>query len=392
MQYNIKVNGRNVSADVAPETPLLWVLRDHLDLTGTKYGCGGGFCGACTVHVGGQPVRSCQTPISSIGDNAIGTIEGLDAAHPELISSWIQNNVPQCGYCQSGQLMSAAALLDSNPAPTDADIDNAMSGNICRCGTYTRIRASIKEAAASRRGVAIWEAPADGGRRHEHHQSLSKELLPGRRYARARCDVAGSSRFTRRQADIRLGTEPFLGIDPDGTVTVTSHRSEMGQGIRTAIAQVVADELDADWSRVRVAQAPGDQKYGDQNTDGSRSILMNYDRLRDAGASARLMLRQAAADAWGVSVDEVVAENHRIKHARSGKDVDYGTFVADAAALPVPANPTRKRPPSTSSSAPVKSTSTPATSSTARVPSGPTCVCRTWPSPCSCDAPGSVAA
>lgn len=163
MQYNIKVNGRNVSADVAPETPLLWVLRDHLDLTGTKYGCGGGFCGACTVHVGGQPVRSCQTPISSIGDNAIGTIEGLDAAHPELISSWIQNNVPQCGYCQSGQLMSAAALLDSNPAPTDADIDNAMSGNICRCGTYTRIRASIKEAAASRRGVAIWEAPADGG-------------------------------------------------------------------------------------------------------------------------------------------------------------------------------------------------------------------------------------
>lgn len=135
----------------------------------------------------------------------------------------------------------------------------------------------------------------------------------------------------------------FLGIDPDGTVTVTSHRSEMGQGIRTAIAQVVADELDADWSRVRVAQAPGDQKYGDQNTDGSRSILMNYDRLRDAGASARLMLRQAAADAWGVSVDEVVAENHRIKHARSGKDVDYGTFVADAAALPVPANPTRKK-------------------------------------------------
>ncbi len=134
----------------------------------------------------------------------------------------------------------------------------------------------------------------------------------------------------------------FLGIDPDGTVTITSHRSEMGQGIRTAIAQVVADELDADWSRVRVAQAQGDQKYGDQNTDGSRSILMNYDRLRDAGASARLMLRQAAADAWGVSVDDVVAENHRIKHSGSGKDVDYGEFVADAAALPVPSNPTRK--------------------------------------------------
>ena len=163
MQYKINVNGRTVSADVAPDTPLLWVLRDHLELTGTKYGCGGGFCGACTVHIDGQPTRSCQTPISAVGESVVGTIEALETSHPELVARWIQNNVPQCGYCQSGQLMSAAALLDQNPTPTDADIDNAMSGNICRCGTYTRIRASIKAAAAERAGVAFYDATARQG-------------------------------------------------------------------------------------------------------------------------------------------------------------------------------------------------------------------------------------
>ena len=134
----------------------------------------------------------------------------------------------------------------------------------------------------------------------------------------------------------------FVALDTDGTVTVTSHRSEMGQGIRTAIAQVVADELDADWARVKLAQAPGDAKYGDQNTDGSRSILMNYDRLRDAGAAARLMLRQAAAAKWGVPLDEVSAENHRVAHAGSGQSADYGEFAADAAKLPVPETVARK--------------------------------------------------
>ena len=162
MQYTINVNGRDVSVDVAPETPLLWILRDHLDLTGTKYGCGGGFCGACTIRIDGQPMRSCQTAVSTIGGKSVGTIEALAADHPELVSTWTANNVPQCGYCQSGQLMSAAALLDRNASPTDADIDRAMAGNICRCGTYTRIRASIKEAAAKRSAVAYWQAPSEG--------------------------------------------------------------------------------------------------------------------------------------------------------------------------------------------------------------------------------------
>ena len=152
MALKLNVNGRDVEADVAPDTPLLWVLRDHLGLTGTKFGCGGSYCGACTVHVNGNPVRSCQLPVSGVADQPISTIEGLEAAHPELVDVWVKRNVAQCGYCQSGQLMSAAALLNDTPSPTDGEIDAAMSGNLCRCGTYVRIRAAIHEAAARRSG------------------------------------------------------------------------------------------------------------------------------------------------------------------------------------------------------------------------------------------------
>ena len=150
MAIKLNVNGREVEADVAPDTPLLWVLRDHLGLTGTKYGCGGGYCGACTVHLDGAAVRSCQLPVSGVVGNAIDTIETLNERHPELVDTWVQNNVAQCGYCQAGQLMSAATLLDGTASPTDADIDTAMSGNICRCGTYVRVRAAIHEAAQRR--------------------------------------------------------------------------------------------------------------------------------------------------------------------------------------------------------------------------------------------------
>jgi isoquinoline 1-oxidoreductase alpha subunit len=151
----LRINGSTVEVDVAPETPLLWVLRDSLALQGTKFGCGQALCGACTVHVAGQPVRSCQTPISAVGDNEITTIEGLsaDGNHP-VQRAWLEIDVPQCGYCQSGQIMSAAALIANNKAPTDADIDAAMSGNICRCGTYDRIRAAIKRAAVLAGGAA----------------------------------------------------------------------------------------------------------------------------------------------------------------------------------------------------------------------------------------------
>ena len=146
MSVTLNINGKTYEAASAPETPLLWVLRDELKLTGTKYGCGIAQCGACTVHADGQPIRSCQTPISVAKDLKITTIEGLGGSHP-LQAAWVRHDVPQCGYCQSGQLMSAVALLASKPSPTDQDIDDAMSGNICRCGTYQRIRAAIKDAA-----------------------------------------------------------------------------------------------------------------------------------------------------------------------------------------------------------------------------------------------------
>ena len=148
MPYSLNVNGRALTVDVAGDMPLLWVLRDVLDLRGTKYGCGIGQCGACTVHLDGRAVRSCITPVSTAARSAITTIEGLsaDASHP-LQQSWMEIDVPQCGYCQAGQIMSAAALLASAPQPTDAQIDAAMNGNICRCATYLRIREAVHRAA-----------------------------------------------------------------------------------------------------------------------------------------------------------------------------------------------------------------------------------------------------
>jgi isoquinoline 1-oxidoreductase alpha subunit len=142
------VNGKSVNLDVDPSTPLLWVIRDHLQLTGTKYGCGMAQCGACTVHIDGQAVRSCVAPVSRAAGKTVTTIEGLstDLTHP-LQLAWLEEDVPQCGYCQSGQLMSAAVLLREKPQPTDEDIDQAMTGNICRCGTYPRIRRAIHRAA-----------------------------------------------------------------------------------------------------------------------------------------------------------------------------------------------------------------------------------------------------
>jgi isoquinoline 1-oxidoreductase alpha subunit len=146
---SFQVNGKSASMDVNPETPLLWVLRDNLNLTGTKFGCGIGQCGACTVHLDGKAIRSCNTPVSSAIGKSVTTIEGIATGHSHpLQTAWIAEQVPQCGYCQSGQIMSAAALLAKKPNPTDAEIDSAMNGNICRCGTYQRVHRAIHRAAA----------------------------------------------------------------------------------------------------------------------------------------------------------------------------------------------------------------------------------------------------
>jgi isoquinoline 1-oxidoreductase alpha subunit len=172
MAYTLKVNGRTTSVDVPGDTPMLWVLRDVLSLKGTKYGCGMGLCGACTIHIGGEAVRSCQTPVVAAANKDITTLEGLsaDGTHACQIA-WQEVDVPQCGYCQAGQIMSAAALLAKKQNPTDADIDAAMNGNLCRCGTYIRIRQAIHRAAAIVSGAvarpsqsAAATAPAGGAR------------------------------------------------------------------------------------------------------------------------------------------------------------------------------------------------------------------------------------
>lgn len=149
-KFTLKINGKSMQVDVDPATPLLWVLRDHLDLVGTKYGCGVGSCGACTIHLNGRALRSCQLPVSAAATQEITTIEGLseNADHP-VQKAWLELDVAQCGYCQTGQIMTAAALLKAKPNPTDEDIETAMTGNICRCGTYVRIREAIKTAAKS---------------------------------------------------------------------------------------------------------------------------------------------------------------------------------------------------------------------------------------------------
>ena len=158
VSYDLRVNGELKTVDVDADTPLLWVLREELHLRGTRFGCGQALCGACTIHLDGKPVRSCTLPVAAVKDRAVTTIEGLGGAHP-VQAAWVSENVPQCGYCQSGQVMSAVALLEHNPRPSDAEIAAAMDGNLCRCGTYPRIRRAIHRASKALEERAAREPP-----------------------------------------------------------------------------------------------------------------------------------------------------------------------------------------------------------------------------------------
>ncbi len=226
MATTIKVNGVDRTVDVDGDTPLLWVLRDVLGMTGTKFGCGMALCGACTVHLDGVAVRSCITPIDSVGTSEITTIEaiGATAAGAKIQKAWLDREVVQCGYCQSGQIMSASALLASNPHPTDADIDDAMSGNICRCGTYVRIREAIKQAAQSngQGGLTmildqLAPRPADGER------SLPARLPAGRSGRGRRPDAEPEPAVRERRS--RSGRAPTASRPTPSSASAATGRS-----------------------------------------------------------------------------------------------------------------------------------------------------------------------
>jgi isoquinoline 1-oxidoreductase beta subunit len=419
----------------------LSIVAVSAGLTGTKYSCGIGECGACTVYLDGEPVKSCMLSISAVSGGDITTIEGLSphGDHP-LQQAWIAGNVPQCGYCQPGQIMAAAALLDRIPNPNDEDISDAMSGHLCRCGTYQRIRHAIHSAVANSaansiendRIVAISHSVGSkasmagllplagavalagiGAKTNLSRRDFLKIsttagagliigfYLPGCKTAPTPTpDTISSAEITPFSttqvtalptsavspatdaaiiptipSDTRAAAtdvpppattptaepveptstptpsptptpqptawfEPnvFLQIDNNGVVTFTIHRSEMGQGVRTSLAMILAEELEADWSSVRVTQAPADRRYGEQDTHGSLSIVECYEPLRLAGATARTMLVAAAAQIWGVDRETCQAEQGMVVHPPSDQRLSYGELVETAATLPIPAS------------------------------------------------------
>ena len=283
----IKVNGVEHTFDGDPEMPLLWYLRDELGLTGTKFGCGIALCGACTVHKNGEAIRSCVVAMRDIGrhGNYHHRRPGDNGLHP-VQQAWMRVNVPQCGYCQPGQIMQAAAFLNNQKSPTDQEIDEAMA----------RQHLPLRNLPAHSCG----DQDGGGGKRMNAIENVSRRsflkgmvstgaLVLGACYYPELLWADGLPKDTLADR-ATLHPNMFVGIDTDGTVYIVAHRSEMGTGIRTSLPMVVADELDADWKRVKIEQAIGDPRYGDQNTDGSHSIRSFYDVMREAGATARLML------------------------------------------------------------------------------------------------------
>jgi isoquinoline 1-oxidoreductase subunit beta len=318
----LAVNGADVEVDDRhAKTPLLWVLRDVLGMRGTKFGCGAGFCAACTVLIDGKNVKSCQTATERAVGKTITTVEGAAGRVVDAVrDAWYQGNVVQCGYCQPGQTLAAASLLESDPAPDDTKIDAWMSGNLCRCGTYPRIRAAI-HAAAETLSDGPAPAPLVAAPEPEDRRLSEEELLDP--------------------------VHPYIRIRPDGTIVAYSSQIEMGQGIHTGLATIVAEELDADFDSVRVVNAangrgPNGDVYGNpdaggtlQLTGASNSMKGFWVRYRLAAARARSRLVAAAAEAWEVPADEVEVESGVLHHG-SGRQATFAELAARAERLPIP--------------------------------------------------------
>jgi isoquinoline 1-oxidoreductase beta subunit len=316
------VNGAEVEVDDRhAKTPLLWVLRDVLGLPGTKFGCGAGFCAACTVLIDGRNTKSCQTATERAVEKSITTIEGAAGPVVDAVrDAWHRGNVVQCGYCQPGQTLAAVSLLESNPAPDDAKIDQWMSGNLCRCGTYPRIRAAIHQAAGT------LAAGDDPGPLVAPPELAVPRLTPD---------------------ELADPIHPYIRIHEDGTIVAYSSQIEMGQGIHTGLATIVAEELDAEFDSVVVVNAangggPPKDVYGNpdaggalQITGASNSTKGFWIRYRTVAAQARARLAAAAAELWDVPADEVTFERGVVRHA-SGQEATFGELAARAERLPVP--------------------------------------------------------
>ena len=316
------VNGADVEVDDRhAKTPLLWVLRDVLGLRGTKFGCGAGFCAACTVLIDGKNAKSCQTATERAVGKTITTVEGASGPVVDAVrNAWYQGNVVQCGYCQPGQTLATVALLQSDPSPDDARIDTWMSGNLCRCGTYPRIRAAIHAAAG---------ALSKGG---EPAPLVTPDELEVRRLT---------------AEELVDPVHPYIHIHRDGTVVAYSSQIEMGQGIHTGLATIVAEELDAEFDSVRVVNAANGRGangdvYGNpdlgsafQLTGASNSMKGFWVRYRLAAAQARARLVAAAAEAWAVPADDVEVENGVVRHS-GGRQATFAQLAARAEQLPVP--------------------------------------------------------
>ncbi len=320
---SLEINGKSYRIDEPPDTPLLWVIREHAGLTGTKYGCGAGQCGACTVHLDGRAVRSCITPAGSAEGRKITTIEGLSPSNAQkhsLITAWIKEQVPQCGYCQPGQIMQAAALLAEDPHPGREKILSVMNGNLCRCGTYPRILKAIVSGVQT--GIQMPPAGL---------QMLGLQTPPGKRGKNAP-DVFA---FSPNQ---------WVRITPEGDVIIAVNKSEMGQGVYTALPMILAEELDAAWEKVRVVAAPVSSEYedpvwGGHTTGGSTSVRHMYETFRMAGAQARQMLIMVAAREWNVPPGQCETRMGSVIHEASKRELSYGMLaeIENAAKTHMPA-------------------------------------------------------